>query len=253
MYCAQLNYQDRQPDAPPVFTVEELRSRMFPYFASWIAQLGINGSSLDVRKHHTVASFIGASYRKGVDINRFSPEQWTKVVEFIRRPIESAVALGIEWPQSKGHRAQFAAAAAPPRSLVEPMEGELPAFLAPSLPTARAFPPSWRDAAIRTLYDRQSGGVRCQSCSRQHCRPAELRRMHCDHIVPYSRGGLMAWGAFSCCARHEFQREWRCIARSLNKSMLQMSFPSQTARPRRIPFRETFPRSHPRAVKPICW
>ena len=61
---------------------------------------------------------IGASYRMNVDTTRFTPVQWTKAVEFIRRPAECALALGIEWPQSKGrwegakgHRAQFEAAA----------------------------------------------------------------------------------------------------------------------------------------------
>lgn len=120
VYCAHLNYQDRNGAVPPVlFTAEEMRGNVFPYFAAWIAELGINGPSLDVRKHRTVASLIGASYRVGADINAFGAEQWTKAVEFIRRPVECAAALGVEWPQSKGrwegakgHRAQFEAAAA---------------------------------------------------------------------------------------------------------------------------------------------
>ncbi|MFX8926177.1 hypothetical protein ABTN20_20405, partial [Acinetobacter baumannii] len=73
----------------------------------------------DVRKHRTVASLIGACYRARVELDRFGPAQWTKAVEFIRRPVECAAALGVEWPQSKGrwegakgHRAQFEAAAA---------------------------------------------------------------------------------------------------------------------------------------------
>ena len=53
----------------------------------------------------------------GIDPAGFSPLQWTKAVEFIRRPTENAIAMGIDWPQSKGrwdgakgHRAQFEAA-----------------------------------------------------------------------------------------------------------------------------------------------
>ena len=119
VYCAQLSFQDRHSAVPPVlFRADELRDRVFPYFSSWIAELGANGPSLDVRKHRTVASLIGASYRMNVDTTRFTPVQWTKAVEFIRRPAECALALGIEWPQSKGrwegakgHRAQFEAAA----------------------------------------------------------------------------------------------------------------------------------------------
>lgn len=119
VYCAQLNFQDRNGIVPPIlFTAEDLRASVFPYFARWIAELGVNGPSLDVRKHRTVASLIGACYRARVDLASFRPEQWTKAVEFIRRPVECAAALGVEWPQSKGrweggkgHRAQFEAAA----------------------------------------------------------------------------------------------------------------------------------------------
>ena len=120
VYCAQLNYQDRHLATPPVlFTADELRGRFFPYFAGWIAELGAKGPSLDVRKHRTVASLIGAAYRGRVDINGFGPAQWTKAIEFIRRPSETALMLGVDWPQSrgrwdgaKGNRAQFEAASA---------------------------------------------------------------------------------------------------------------------------------------------
>jgi Protein of unknown function DUF262 len=118
VYCAQLTYQDRNPETPPVlFTAHELKSRVFPAFATWIEELGAKGPSLDVRKHRTVASIIGASYRAGIEPGLFSAAQWTKAVEFIRRPTETATAMGIEWPQSKGrwdgakgHRAQLEAA-----------------------------------------------------------------------------------------------------------------------------------------------
>ena len=81
--------------------------------------MGANGPSLDVRKHRTIASLIGGAYRAGLNAATMSPEQWTKAVEFIRRPTENASAMGIEWPQSKGrwdgakgHRAQLEAASA---------------------------------------------------------------------------------------------------------------------------------------------
>lgn len=120
LYCAQLSYQDRNPGLPPVlFTVDELKDRLFPAFARWIEELGAKGPSLDVRKHRTVASLIGAAYRGGLDPAALSPAQWTKAVEFVRRPLETSLALGVEWPQSrgrwdgqKGYRAQFEAAAA---------------------------------------------------------------------------------------------------------------------------------------------
>lgn len=73
------------------------------------------------------------------------------------------------------------------------MTGDLPAMLEVPAPTARTFPASWRDAAIRVLYDRAAGGVRCPGCAGVFRRPAELRRLQGDHIVPYSRGGLTTW------------------------------------------------------------
>ena len=120
VYCAQLNYQDRHTSVPPVlFSAQELQNGVFPYFAAWIEELGAKGPSLDVRKHRTVASLIGGSYRMKIDIDKFTDAQWTKAVEFIRRPTENASAMGIEWPQSKGrwdgakgHRAQLEAASA---------------------------------------------------------------------------------------------------------------------------------------------
>lgn len=73
------------------------------------------------------------------------------------------------------------------------MTGELPQFLEQSSPTARTFPPSWRDAAIRVSFDKGAGGVRCRGCAGLFRRPAELRRLQGDHIVPFSRGGLTTW------------------------------------------------------------
>jgi hypothetical protein len=118
VYCAQLNYQDRNTQVPPIlFSGHELQSSFFPYFARWIEELGTKGPSLDVRKHRTVASLIGASYSRKVDLDGFTNIQWTKAVEFIRRPAETAASMGVEWPQSRGrwdgargNRAQLEAA-----------------------------------------------------------------------------------------------------------------------------------------------
>lgn len=73
------------------------------------------------------------------------------------------------------------------------MTSELPAFLEPIARTARIFPASWRDAAIRELFDARAGGVCCPNCKRSFRRPAELRRLQGDHIIPFSRGGLTVW------------------------------------------------------------
>ena len=120
VYCAQVHFQDRNPDMPPaLMELREMRESFFPYFANWIAHLGVAGPSLDVRKHRTVASLIGGAYREKVDPNKLDSERWGRIVEVIRRPTECVATLGIEWPQSKGrwdgkkgHRAQMEAAGA---------------------------------------------------------------------------------------------------------------------------------------------
>jgi 5-methylcytosine-specific restriction endonuclease McrA len=58
---------------------------------------------------------------------------------------------------------------------------------------ARAFPASWRDAAIRALYDDQRGGVTCPRCKGFFYGRRELRKLHADHIIAWSRGGLTTW------------------------------------------------------------
>ena len=73
------------------------------------------------------------------------------------------------------------------------MTGDLPEFLEQVNARTRTFPASWRDAAIRLVYDRQAGGVHCAMCRILLRRPAELRRLQGDHIVPFSRGGLTTW------------------------------------------------------------
>jgi Protein of unknown function DUF262 len=118
--CAQLNYQDRNPDAPPIlYTLDTIRDGFFPYFSVWVDRLGAYGPSLDVRKHRTMASIIGAGYRSGIPASQISVETWGHLVEFVRRPTEISQKLGIEWPQSKGrwdgakgHRAQLETASA---------------------------------------------------------------------------------------------------------------------------------------------
>jgi hypothetical protein len=65
---------------------------------------------------------------------------------------------------------------------------EPPANLEVIDPRARAFPPSWRDAAIRALYDHQQGGVVCLGCNQLFRTRRELCLLHADHIVAWSQG-----------------------------------------------------------------
>lgn len=88
------------------------------------------------------------------------------------------------------------------------MQGALPSLLEQADPRARTFPPSWRDAAIRILYDAKAGGVCCPNCRRVFRGRGELRRLQGDHITPFSRGGLTTWANLQLlCAACNLQKQ----------------------------------------------
>ena len=86
--CAQMRWQDKNATPPPVLmTFQEVRDGFFPYFESWIdLLLGQKGTSLPVSKHRIVAALIGAAYKTKVDPKTLTEQQWTNIVEFVRRP-----------------------------------------------------------------------------------------------------------------------------------------------------------------------
>jgi hypothetical protein len=103
--CAgQLRWQDGNAEAPPaLLTFEIMRDRFFPYFQHLLKLIvGRNGPSLDLRAHRRVAGAIGAAYRADLNPDRLAAQQWTNLVEFIRRPNDLAKDLGFDWPVSKG-------------------------------------------------------------------------------------------------------------------------------------------------------
>lgn len=101
--CAQLQFQDRHPDVPPMlFDRHVLETEFFPHFQTWVARLANMGPSLDVRKYRTIASIIGAAFRQEVRDRDMTADHWGRVVEFIRKPTERAAQLQVDWPQSRG-------------------------------------------------------------------------------------------------------------------------------------------------------
>ena len=117
--CAQLRYQDTNSTIPPVLmTLPDLRDSFFPYFEKWVGLLlGQKGTSIAVSKHRIVAAIIGAAFNSKVNPTTLVAQQWTNIVEFVRRPQEIAKKLNCDWPVSKGrwdgqkgYRAQMVAA-----------------------------------------------------------------------------------------------------------------------------------------------
>jgi len=103
-YCAMLRWQESHSSVPPMLmTIGEMTERFFPYFERWIKELvGNKGVTLPIGKHRLVSAVIGAAYSKDVDIGRLTEQEWTDIVEFVRRPAEIAKLSGCEWPISKG-------------------------------------------------------------------------------------------------------------------------------------------------------
>jgi len=74
------------------------------------------------------------------------------------------------------------------------MNSQLPENLEKVSPSERTFPPSWKDAAIRELYDEAIGGVVCPGCKKIFRERKELKTLQADHIIPWTKGGLTDWG-----------------------------------------------------------
>jgi hypothetical protein len=102
--CAQLRYQDRNSEIPPaLMPYSEMKDRFFPMFEEWIGYfLGQKGPNLPVTKHRSLSAVIGAAYALSLTPSSLNEQQWTDLVEFVRRPQELALRLGIMYPQSKG-------------------------------------------------------------------------------------------------------------------------------------------------------
>ncbi|MFZ4806560.1 MAG: HNH endonuclease [Hyphomicrobiaceae bacterium] len=73
------------------------------------------------------------------------------------------------------------------------MEGEPPNGLPALDPAARVYPASWRDAAIRRLFDPALNGIRCPGCDGVLAGRRGLSALQADHIVPWSRAGQTTW------------------------------------------------------------
>lgn len=114
--CAQFQYQDEH-NFVHLMSLDELKERFFPYFENFIDELLSRQSpNIQIPKHRIIASVIGACYALDIQLDNLNSQQWTDIVEFIRRPKEIAQIFEISFPQSKGrwegkagHKTQFLA------------------------------------------------------------------------------------------------------------------------------------------------
>jgi len=102
-YVSYLNCQDHNAEEPPYFmTYQELTDEFFPKFMTAFAMIVLRGPSITVSKYRAIASVIGSLYKKNVDLDAITPDQWTSLIEFIRKPTEVARANGTTYPYGKG-------------------------------------------------------------------------------------------------------------------------------------------------------
>jgi len=101
---AQLQYQDKHGTFHPLLmSFSEMKDKLFPFYEKWIETLlAYKGPSLPITKHRMISGVIGAAYFQKVDADTLSSDAWTTLIEFVRRPLETAKNLSVEWPSSKG-------------------------------------------------------------------------------------------------------------------------------------------------------
>jgi 5-methylcytosine-specific restriction endonuclease McrA len=92
------------------------------------------------------------------------------------------------------------------------MRGEPPRNLEVVDPKARTFPPSWRDAAVRALYE---DGVLCPGCGKVFRGRREINMLQADHIKAWSRGGKTTWDNLQLlcrpCNLAKFANSWESV------------------------------------------
>lgn len=114
-FCAQLQYQDRNPESEPLLpTAAQLQTDFFPFFQQWFHELIHRGPSLSVRQYRFVAAVIGAAHRLQLLPQKVSSDGWGRIIEFIRSPAKAAQSVGVSvpiskgrWDGAKGYRAQL--------------------------------------------------------------------------------------------------------------------------------------------------
>ena len=69
----------------------------------------------------------------------------------------------------------------------------LPPNLTPCDPHAPVFPRNWKESYFRRNYDFNKGGYVCLDCKNIFSGVSGFQKLHGDHIIPRSRGGLTVW------------------------------------------------------------
>ncbi|MGB3532830.1 MAG: HNH endonuclease signature motif containing protein [Microcoleaceae cyanobacterium] len=83
----------------------------------------------------------------------------------------------------------------------------LPQGLEKCDPYQRFFPPAWKQAYFRMNFDEKVKGYVCPACQQAFRAPKGFEELKCDHIHPFSKGGLTVWENLQLlCARCNIQK-----------------------------------------------
>ncbi|PSO97419.1 MAG: hypothetical protein BRC48_04160 [Cyanobacteria bacterium QS_9_48_30] len=70
---------------------------------------------------------------------------------------------------------------------------KIPQKLEKCNPRQRIFPLSWKEAYFRMNMSNQLEGYVCPKCKEIFCGNKGFKQLKCDHIYPFSKGGLTVW------------------------------------------------------------
>lgn len=69
----------------------------------------------------------------------------------------------------------------------------LPLHLPYCAPNALIFPKEWKESYFRRNFDNAKVGYVCPDCKRVFVGLSGFQKLHGDHIIPRSKGGLTIW------------------------------------------------------------
>jgi len=101
--CAQLRYEDRNPDDPRLLpNAGEMATNFFPQFLEWWHGMRLQCSGqVNVNKYRSVALLIPGLVDT-FKVTKLSDAQWGWVGRFIAGARDTAEKLEIDFPESKG-------------------------------------------------------------------------------------------------------------------------------------------------------
>lgn len=102
-FCGYLKFQDNNPQNPKLLiSFEEMSGDYIDFFKNGFNDIVLNGSSLPITKYRLIAAIIGNLFKMKIKFEQLSHKEKTDVIEFIRKPQDTAKILGKTFHSGKG-------------------------------------------------------------------------------------------------------------------------------------------------------